>query len=137
NRGDGSHDAIEDAGRVAGGRGAWQRHFWKDAAQAGRVARQNIHGDAIGGDDAAVDPGFACFDAGVVEQIARLEIIRAVHHQIDAGDNRLDIIAVDVFSQCGDLDLRVDAPELISGGDGLGQVARQIVFIKEHLALKV
>ena len=69
---------AEDAGRVAGGRGARRRRLGHQAAQAGGFAGQDRHRLPLGAEAAAVDPGDAELQRGVVEQKPRLEVVGAV-----------------------------------------------------------
>src|SRR5205823_3491044 len=101
--GDDVDDRRQDAGRLARPRLARRRGRLEDAAQARRLAGQDRHGLAVAADGAAVDPGLAELDGDVVDEVANLEVVRAVEDDvgvlaqledvgaIDVGDDRLDV----------------------------------------------
>ena len=84
-----------------------------------------------------VDPGQAQPHAGVVEQEAGLEVVRAVHGQVGAGQQVQDVVGGDVGHDALDGDLRVDAAQLAPRGLGLGQAVGDVLLVEEPLALQV
>ena len=73
-------------------------------SQAGTLAGKDHHGHAFRADYAAIDPGFVELDAGIVEEIARLEIVRGIKHHIHFSDERFDIARGHIESVCLDHD---------------------------------
>ncbi len=135
--GHGADQRPDDARRVAGGARARRGHLPEEAADAGRLAGNDGLAHAVAGDRPGVNPGDVMFETGIVEQIARLEIVRAVHHQRRSFDEPLNIFGVDIGHDAFHLDVGVHSSQLPFGGDGFGQIVGQILLIKEQLPLEV
>ena len=136
-RGDHTYDRAEDAGGVAGGRGAGGRCFGEEAGEAGGFAGDDRHALAFGADRAAVDPGLAMFDGEVVHQEAGGEVVGAVDDDIDVGGEGLDVGVGDVGDDRLDGDGGVDEAELVGGGDGFGEGGGDVGFVVEELPLQI
>ena len=138
--GDGRHHADnrrDHSGRVARGERAGRRLLREYAAQARGLARHNRERHPVTGDRALINPRDIVLDARIVDEEARLEIVRPVKHEVRARDQLFDILCVDIGHDALDLDRRVDAAQFLRGGNRLGHPARDIVFVEEHLALQV
>ena len=73
----------------------------------------------------------------VVEQIARLEVVRAVDDQVDVVGQRANVRGRDVGDDRLDGDGRVDLAQPPRRGDGLGQLLGDVGFVEQHLAVQV
>ena len=88
-------------------------------------------------DAAAVNPRLVQLDRHVVDEVADLEIVRAVEDQVGVLAQLDDVRPVDVGDDRFDANRRVDGPELERGGLGLGHMARHVALVEENLALEV
>ena len=98
---------AEDAGAVAGWRCARRRRLGHQAAQAGRLAGNDRQRLAFRRQAAAIDPGNAELDGGIVEQESRFKIVGAIDEAIDAVEQPLDVGVIDVGDDGVDFDLEL------------------------------
>src|SRR5207244_1718918 len=89
-------DRPDHTRRVAGRNGASWRDIGENTAKTGRFAWSYIHRDAVTADSRTVNPGFLLLDANIVDQVARLEIVAAVHDKVDVGQQALRVVPVEV-----------------------------------------
>src|SRR5581483_1793563 len=136
-RGHDAHRGAQDARGVAGGRAARRRESAHEARKARALPREHRHHHAVAAHAAAVDPGAAELDAGVVQQEARLEVVRAVQDEIDVPRQLLGVGEVDVADAGVEPDLRVDPGELGGRGRRLRQRGPDVLLVVEDLALEV
>ncbi len=135
--GDDVDDGADDAGGVAGGVHFGGRGFFEYAAEAWGFAGEDGHHEAGGADDGAVDPGAVGLDGQVVDEEAGFEVVGAVEEELGAVGEAFDVGVVDVEDVGLDGDARIDAAEFFGGGDGLGALGGDVVFVEEDLALEV
>ncbi len=88
-------------------------------------------------DYAAVDPGDAQLQTGIVEQIACLEVIGAVQREVHAVQQLFDVVRRDIGDQRLDLDQAVDVAQAFRGRRRFGHAAQHVLFLIEHLALEI
>ena len=86
-------DGVQHPGRLAGGLHAGRR-IGIDAAQARRAAGDHRHGEAVTAHRRAVDPGNAPAHREIVDQVAGLEIVRAVQDQVRVAQQLRDVRGV-------------------------------------------
>ncbi len=83
------------------------------------------------------DPGNVLFERNVVDQIANLEIVRAVENQRDAICEFSDVGIVHIGDDRFDRHFGVDSSKSSSGGNNFGQVIGHILFIEQNLTLQI
>ena len=136
-RGDDIDDGGQDAGGVAGGRGARWWRVIHQAAETRGLARHDGHRLTLAAEAAAVDPWDSALQCNVVEQHARFEVVGAVEDDVDAVGQFHDVGIVDVGYQRLDGDLGIDFGELRGGGNRLGQLGGDVLFVEQDLPLEV
>src|SRR6476660_2588147 len=82
NGGDDTDYRHDDTGSIASRGAGRRRRFWKNTTQASSLMRPNRHCYAVGTNRGSINPIDLVLDAGVVNQIARGEIIRAIKHGV-------------------------------------------------------
>lgn len=76
-------------------------------------------------------------DAGIVEDIARLEVVRAIEDNIGRGHEGFHRIRRDIGNDALDPDGAVDSPQPLFGRARLGTVLPRISFIKQDLPVEI
>ena len=99
-------------------------------------AGEDVHGGGVGAYGGGVDPGAVVADAEVVDEVAGFEVVGAVEDDVGRGEE-VDVIGDEVGDVRGDVDGGVDAGEVAAGGFGFGEGSAGVLFVEEHLALKV
>src|SRR5499425_481298 len=110
---DDAWEHAQDAGLASGGdeAGWWRRGI--EAAIARTLVGREDRGHALELEDGAVDIGLAGQIAGVVDEVARVEVVRAVDDEIVVLDDVHHVVHVDPHGQLDDVRVRVE------GLDGL------------------
>ncbi len=134
--GDDGGDGVDDSGGFAGGLGA-RGGVGVDALEAGGLAGEDGHGEAITADGAAVDPGQGAGDAPVVEEVAGFEVIGGIEDEVSAVEEVVDVGGGQVGDVGDDFDVRVDGGEVAGGGGGFGEGVAGVGLGIEPLALEV
>ena len=106
-------------------------------AEAGGQAGDDRHRLADAANRSAIDPGFVQLDGRIVDQVAHLEVVGAIKHEINILHEIDDVGVIDIGHDRFDGNFRVDTTELVGGSLGLGQIASDIIFIEEYLSLEV
>src|SRR6266571_3735902 len=94
-----------NAGRCS----AREWHVREDTAQTRSIAGNNVHSDAIGSNDAAVNPWTPVFDTHVIEKIASLEVVGGIKDKIALLYQCFDTVGVNVFDERFDDGIAIDA----------------------------
>src|SRR5215467_1559997 len=76
------YDTVKYPCSIAGGTRSGQWHFGEDTAQARGITWQDIHGYSIRGNNSAIDPWAIVFYTHIIEQVARLKVVRRVKYQV-------------------------------------------------------
>ncbi len=84
------HRGVEDAGGIAGLNDAGGGGG-KDAAQAGGLAGDDVHGKTIGADGCRIYPGNAVLHGEIVDEVAGLEVVGSVEDEIGAREERFRV----------------------------------------------
>src|SRR5579885_221451 len=118
---------------------AWsQRHrgrLWIETAIARPLVRFEDGQLPLETEDAAMNDGLVGDDGGVVEQVARREVVSAIDDQIVVGDDARNIGLVQPLAVGDDLNLRV---ERLNGlASRLGLVLANTTGVVQNLALQV
>jgi hypothetical protein len=135
--GDRADRGQEDAGGVAGRERAVGRRGGEEAREARRAPGEDREHEPGGADDARVDPRDHVLDRVVVDQVARLEVVRAVEDQVDVVREELEVARVDVR------DVRVDergtaaALEALLRRHGLRRARVRVSLVEQDLAREV
>src|SRR6185437_14042991 len=108
---------AEHAAFGAAGHETRRRRLRIPAAIAGAIGQGQHRGLSFKAENAGVDVGYAAEHAGVVDQVARWEIVGAVHDQIVAAEDLERVLAGELGFVADDLD---------AGADGLQAFARAI-----------
>src|SRR5215831_1402624 len=122
----GLHDAddawehAQDAGLASGGdeAGRWRRGI--EAAIARSLVGREDRGHALELEDGAVDIGLAGQIAGVVDEVARVEVVRAVDDEIVVFDDVHHVVYIDAHRQLDDVRVRVEGLDGLSSRVHLG-----------------
>ena len=108
---------AEDAAFGAGGHEARRRRLGVEAAVAGAALRREDRGLALEAEDRGVDVGLAEQHAGVVDEVARREVVRAVGDDVVvARRSRSAFSEVSARLVGHDLDVRVDVAQPLGRG---------------------
>jgi len=78
------HDRADDAAGVAGRGTSGRRQLFQDAAQTGGQSWDESQAQSVTTHTGAIDPGKVPLDTGVVQKIARFEIVGSIDNQIVA-----------------------------------------------------
>src|SRR5664280_218679 len=132
------HDARREyAGRLAGLHRPDGRRRREEAPKARGLAGHDGHGHPRRTDRSAVDPRDAQLHAGIVDEVAGLEVVGPVEHDIRAGDVPLDVGGGHVGHERANFDRRVDAGDGTRRGDRLRDAGNGIGLLEEQLALEI
>ena len=99
--------------------------------------RNDIEGCAIATYGRAIDPRQSPADREVVDQIARLEIIRAIQHQLGRIQQFSDVGRRQISHLGFHRNICVDCGEPALRGNGFGQTLQRVPFVKQHLPLQI
>ena len=131
---------AEDAAFGAAGDEAWRWWFGIEAAVAGAFFGGEDGGLAFEAEDAAVGVGLAGEDAGVVDQVAGLEVVGAVGddvvvledlERVGAGEHGVVLDDVGVFVEALEGDLGGVDFEFADGGLGVNDLALKVGFVDD------
>ena len=135
-RRDDGRDGIQYAGRFAGGLGA-ARWLGIHAAKTSGAPRNHRHGQAVAAHGGAIDPGDAAAQREIVQQVAGLEVVRAVEDQCGVVQQFGDVGRGDVRHNRAHGDGGINARQTAPGRHGLGQRFSGIGFFKQPLPLQI
>src|SRR5271156_4016742 len=127
---------VENAGRVAGGHHACGR-LGKETGQAGSLSRQNIHRSRVSSNGGSINPRPALLDGVVVQQVARLEIIRGVEHNRRLAEQGVNIGRHQIGHMRQNLSPAVKLRNFAPGGFRLGQGFTGIRLVEKNLPLQI
>src|SRR6185295_7837329 len=124
------HTALRARGDETGG-----RRLGEEAAVAGSARAPEDRDLAFEAEDRAVDVRLAEQDAGVVDQIAGGEVVRAVDHQVVIAEEVERIARIEPQVVGDDLNVAVDAAQAVRSGLGLRPA--DVSLAEQDLALEV
>jgi hypothetical protein len=113
-RGDDCGDRSENSRRVTRWQAPRRRGHGKKASQAGSLSWPNRHHASFGPNARAIHPRKMVFDRNVIQQIARLGVIRSVEDQI-ASDDLFGVAGMKISHQRFDEHVAIDRAETIGG----------------------
>src|SRR5271156_1775353 len=134
-RADDSGKHAEHAAFGARGHQAWRRRFGIQAAIAGAVGITEDGYLAFETENGAVHVGLAEEDARVVDEIARGEIVGAVHDEVVVFQNVERVLAGEMRLESVNLNIGVQVAQAIAGCSDFG--AAYVFGAEENLALQV
>jgi hypothetical protein len=105
-----------------------------DVARVGNRHRKHAVSPGITVIDIPVDP---TAPPGVVEQIPRLEVVRAVQDDVCPGDQSLHVVAGHIRHDRRHRHAGVDPPDRLGGRDGLRSTGQGIGLVEQQLTLQV
>src|SRR6266508_5840419 len=111
---------AQEAGLASAGDKAWRRRGGVETAVARSLIRREDRRHAFELEDGAVDIGLAGQITGVVDEIASVEIVGAVHHQVVVLDGVHHIVDVDAHGQRDDVRVGIQRPEHLGARLDLG-----------------
>ena len=131
-------DRAEDADGVAGflhaGEGVGCA---EETSEAGGVAGENGHGEAVSGDGCGVDPRAAGLDGEIVDQKAGFEVVGAVENDVEALQQIGGVLRIEIGDEAFYGNGGIDGFELALGGDGFGEGITGIGFVEKSLPLEI
>src|SRR6266540_3002154 len=119
-RADGGAEHPEHAALGARRHHAGRGRLGVQAAVAGSVLGPEHARLTVEAVDRAPDVGLALEHAGVVDEVARGEVVRAVDHQVVGADDLAGVVRGQPGLVQGDLDVGVDLTDLVAGALQLG-----------------
>ena len=131
------HDGAENTDGVAGFLKSHVRGGFEKTGKAGSLAREDGHGNAVAGHRRGINPGCASFDGKIVDEEARLKVVRAVQDERKIREQLRGVSRGQVGHNALDLDVGIDGAELPFGGDRFRQCVSGIGFVKESLSLQI
>ena len=134
--GDEIDDRAEDADGVAGFLHAPVGGA-EETREAGGIAGENGHGEAVSGDRGGVNPRAAGLDGEIVDHKAGFEIVGAVEDDVEALEQFDGVLRIEIGYDSLDGNGGIDGFELALGGDGFGEGVAGVIFIEQGLALEI
>src|SRR5215470_2641962 len=128
-------ERAQDPGLASGGNEARWRWRGIEAAVAGALVRREDRGHAFELENRAVDVSLAREVAGIVDEIARVEVVGSIDDEVVVLDDVHHVVHVDAHGQLDDLHIGVERLDGLRARVDLGtsHAARGV----EHLTLQV
>ena len=127
---------VQNAPGVAGFNRA-RRRLREDAGKAGAFTGQDVHGDAVAANGGGIDPWTAFAHGVIVQQVAGLEVVRAVEDEIGLFEQIFTVPRSKVFHVRLYRDGGVDLLQLAMSGNRLGQRFGGIALVEQNLPLQI
>ncbi len=102
-----------------------------------RGMRQDRIGHAHRTDRTAIDKRYAVLHGAIIGQVAGLEVVEPIDHDVRAIGIAFDIPVVDVIDDRRDVYLRIDPGDLAFRRLRFGDCIGNIPFVEQHLPLQV
>jgi hypothetical protein len=136
--GDEIDDRAEDADGIAGFLHAREGiRCAEETSEAGGVAGENGHGEAVSGDGCGVNPRAGGLDGEIVHQEAGFEVVGAVENDVEALQQIGGVLRIEIGDEAFDGNGGIDGFEPALGGDGFGEGIARVGLVEKSLALQI